>query len=195
MSQQRFLSLPQVQRELGLTAHEVQALLDSGAVPAIRLCGAWRVERALLDNYLDSLYQASPYRAPARSAGSLPGSSTSAVASSEPVADGWAPASAAATATLRPRPEPEPVGAFAPVGPPGAAQVPSGLSGQQERVLLLLAEGLSNAEIAQALHLEITTVKSHVSRMLQRLGLRNREGLIVYAWRLGLPRRQDQRHG
>ncbi len=173
MSHSRFLSLPQIQRELGLTAGQVQALLDSGAVPAIRLCGAWRVERVLLESYLDSLYESRSGSAPpAQLVSPQPEPSPSSGSRSVVAVDtGDNPAAATGIAAT-----------------PGQAR--TGLSEQQQRVLLLLAEGLSNAEIAAAMHLEVTTVKSHVSRMLQRLGLRDREGLIVYAWRSGLPRRR-----
>jgi DNA-binding CsgD family transcriptional regulator len=54
------------------------------------------------------------------------------------------------------------------------------------RVLKLVAEGRSNAEIAEVLSIEISTVKSHVSRLLSRLDLPNRPHLIAYAWRTGV---------
>ena len=56
---------------------------------------------------------------------------------------------------------------------------------QQQRIAQLVGQGLSNAEIAHRLSLEISTVKSHISRLLQRLDLHNREQLIVQLWRTG----------
>ena len=56
---------------------------------------------------------------------------------------------------------------------------------QQNRIARLVGEGLSNAEIAERLSVEISTVKSHVSRMLQRLNMDNRQQLIAYLWRTG----------
>lgn len=62
------------------------------------------------------------------------------------------------------------------------------LTSQQQRILELIGQGLSNAEIAASLTVEISTVKSHVSRILQRCALRDREQLIVLAWQSGLMR-------
>ena len=61
-----------------------------------------------------------------------------------------------------------------------------GLTGQQQRILQLVGQGLSNTEIAATLTVEVSTVKSHVSRILQRCALRDREQLIVLAWKSGL---------
>lgn len=60
------------------------------------------------------------------------------------------------------------------------------LTPQMQRVLGLVAQGMSNAEIANALTLEVSTVKSHVSRLLARLGQPTRERLIAYAWSMGV---------
>ena len=62
------------------------------------------------------------------------------------------------------------------------------LSERELEVLRLLARGLSNPEIAMQLYLSDATVKSHVARILQKLDLRDRAQVIVYAYESGLIR-------
>lgn len=54
---------------------------------------------------------------------------------------------------------------------------------REHQVLRLVAEGMNNREIAQQLTIEISTVKTHVSSLLTKLWLRDREQLIVFAHR------------
>jgi DNA-binding NarL/FixJ family response regulator len=70
-----------------------------------------------------------------------------------------------------------------PQGSTGKAAVPAGgpLTAREVEVLRELAAGSTNREIAKRLYLSEGTVKNHVSRILGRLGLRDRVQAVIYA--------------
>jgi DNA-binding NarL/FixJ family response regulator len=71
----------------------------------------------------------------------------------------------------------------------GGGQSPERLANLTERelsVLKLVAEGLSNAEIAERLYLGEATIKTHVSSVLTKLGVRDRVKAVVYAFEHGV---------
>jgi DNA-binding NarL/FixJ family response regulator len=60
------------------------------------------------------------------------------------------------------------------------------LTEREREVLALVAHGLSNAELAEALHVSVPTAKTHVSRVLAKLGARDRTQLVVIAYESGV---------
>ena len=81
------------------------------------------------------------------------------------------------------------IGSFASAARPAVEGVPdqlSELTSRELEVLRLIAQGLSNSEIAAALVLGENTIKTHVARILSKLGLRDRVQAVVLAYETGL---------
>jgi DNA-binding NarL/FixJ family response regulator len=72
-----------------------------------------------------------------------------------------------------------------PARPPAAV---AALTPREREVLNLLAAGLSNPQICQRLFISDATAKTHVARILQKLGLRDRVQVVIYAYETGLIR-------
>ncbi|MFF8764362.1 response regulator [Nocardiopsis dassonvillei] len=71
---------------------------------------------------------------------------------------------------------------------PGSASRLDVLTGRERDVLALVGRGMSNQEIGAALHLSPATARTHVGRLLAKLGVRDRVGLVVVAYETGLVR-------
>ncbi|MFF5023294.1 response regulator transcription factor [Streptomyces collinus] len=76
------------------------------------------------------------------------------------------------------QPEPEPA--------PAAAESPDGLTARETEVLVLIAEGLNNQEIARKLHVSTATVKTHINNLFAKTGLKDRAQAVRYAYAKGL---------
>jgi DNA-binding NarL/FixJ family response regulator len=69
------------------------------------------------------------------------------------------------------------------------------LSPREREMFTLVARGLSNTEIATEAYLSEATVKSHVRSVLQKLGMRNRVQIVVFAYENGVVSGSDRRRG
>ncbi|MFD7868138.1 response regulator [Streptomyces sp. NPDC059783] len=75
-----------------------------------------------------------------------------------------------------------------PVEGGGEPEPPDGMTPREAEVLALIAEGMSNAEIARSLHISQATVKSHINNLFAKAGLRDRAQAVRYAYVRGLAR-------
>ena len=67
-----------------------------------------------------------------------------------------------------------------------APQLPAGLTQREAEVLTLIAQGLSNTEIADQLAVSETTIKSHINHLFAKTGVRDRAQAVTYAYQHGL---------
>lgn len=99
---------------------------------------------------------------------------------------------AAGEATLDPAVQHHVVDALASTQAGAAAtaerDLPDGLTPREAEVLELVAEGLTNDEIAQRLVVSPTTVKSHINHLFAKAGVRDRAQAVAYAYRVGVAR-------
>ena len=74
---------------------------------------------------------------------------------------------------------------FAGSAPKDVAQPVEALTEREEEVLLTVARGRTNAEIADDLHISLSTVKTHLASLMSKLGARNRVEIAMWAYETG----------
>ncbi|WP_327698126.1 response regulator transcription factor [Streptomyces sp. NBC_00459] len=72
--------------------------------------------------------------------------------------------------------------------PAAPAEPPDGLTTRETEVLVLIADGLSNQEIAHQLHVSTATVKTHINNLFAKTGIKDRAQAVRYAYGRGLVR-------
>jgi DNA-binding NarL/FixJ family response regulator len=72
--------------------------------------------------------------------------------------------------------------------PAAAAEAPDGLTARECEVLVLIADGLTNQDIARRLHVSTATVKTHINNLFAKTGLKDRAQAVRYAYAKGLVR-------
>ncbi|MGQ4419458.1 response regulator [Streptomyces sp. SAS_269] len=75
-----------------------------------------------------------------------------------------------------------------PTPAPNVTEAPDGLTAREAEVLVLIAEGLTNQEIARRLHVSTATVKTHINNLFAKTGLKDRAQAVRYAYAKGLVR-------
>lgn len=98
-------------------------------------------------------------------------------------------AAAAGDALIAPRVTARLLEAFAALGGPRPSPPAEPLTEREEEVLLTVARGRTNLEIAKELHISLSTVKSHVASLMGKLGARNRVEIAMWAHETGRVRR------
>lgn len=93
---------------------------------------------------------------------------------------------AAGAALLDPTVQARVLGSLGRALPPQPSTPPDGLTEREVEVLTLIADGLSNGEIAERLVVSEATVKTHVNRLFAKTAVRDRAQAVAYAYRQGL---------